>query len=287
MLLKTLGKALGFLVLSVASVVLAAMLVGMFAPAWASRDGQPWPVMTVGALLILGVTALCLRLERRGWATAGLRPGWAWLRQLAIGLCSGAALVGGLAWLLMLGGVLYWQPNRPFTMALMLSGTTYFVFAVLVEELVFRGYALRRLAEGIGKTKAIVVMAALFGGYHVLSIGSSLSVKSGGSELVWTAVGPLVGAIVFGVAALRTGGIALPLGLHLGWNWMQWQFFTFPGDDNPIGLWNPIVTAHYADNPAVFRLGYLVAMTVALLVVLAITRKKQGLRAPTLRVASL
>lgn len=286
-MLKSFGKASGFLVAAVASMVIAAVVVGMFAPAWASRDGQPWPVMAVGASLILGVTALCLRLERRGWATVGLRPGWAWLRQFALGLFIGAGLVGGLAWLLMLGGGLYWQPNRPFTTGLMLSGTTYFGFAVLVEELVFRGYALRRLAEGIGEVKAIVVMAALFGGYHVLSIGSSMSVKSGGSELVWTAVGPLAGAIVFGVAALRTGGIALPLGLHLSWNWTQWHFFTFPGDDNPIGLWNPIVTARYADHPAVFRVGYLSAMTVALLVVLALTRKKQGFRAPTLGVAGL
>jgi hypothetical protein len=47
-------------------------------------------------------------------------------------------------------------------------------------------------------------------------------VKSGGLELLWTSAGPAIGAVVFGVAALRTGGIALPLGLplglHLGWN---------------------------------------------------------------------
>lgn len=278
-------KVAGFLTLSVLSVMLAAVLVGMFAPAWALRDGQPWPVVAVSALLIAGVCALCLRLEGRSWADAGLRPDRRRLGQLVAGLAGGVALVGGLAWLLMLAGVLYWQPNEAFTASLMASGTAYFVFAVLVEELVFRGYALRRLAEGIGATRAVVLLAAVFGGYHLLSIGASPAVKQGGLELVWTAAGPLVGAVVFGVAALRTGSIALPLGLHLGWNWTQWHFFTFPTDDNPTGLWTPLISPHYAGSPAPFRIGYLVAMTVALLTIAALTRRPGGSRPPVTRLA--
>ncbi|WP_413776343.1 type II CAAX prenyl endopeptidase Rce1 family protein [Micromonospora sp. DR5-3] len=122
----------------------------------------------------------------------------------------------------------------------------------------------------------------MFGGYHLLSIGSSPAVKSGGTELLWTAAGPLIGAIVFGVAALRTGSIALPLGLHLGWNWTQWHFFTLPGDDNPTGLWTPLISAQHAGSPAPFRIGYLVAMTVALLAIAAMTRQPRGRRPVTL-----
>ncbi|MCW3819790.1 CPBP family intramembrane metalloprotease [Micromonospora sp. DR5-3] len=124
-------------------------------------------MVAVSALLIAGVWALCLRLEGRSWADEGLVPDGRRLGQFVAGLAGGVALVGGLAWLLMLGGVLYWQPNQSFTAPLMASGTAYFVAAVLVEELIFRGYALRRLAEGIGAIKAVVLLAAIFGGYHL------------------------------------------------------------------------------------------------------------------------
>ncbi|WP_344619850.1 CPBP family intramembrane glutamic endopeptidase [Dactylosporangium salmoneum] len=207
-------KVAGFLVLCAASVTAATVLVGMFAPPWASKDGQAWPVVALAALFILGSTRLCLRMEGR--RAVSFRPRFT---HLAIGLASGVALVGLLAWALMLAGVLYWQPNRGFSASLMLSGTAYFCCAVLVEELVFRGYALQRLAEGVGSRAAVALLAAAFGGYHLLTLGTSPSVKAGGADLLWVAAGPAIGAIVFGVAALRTGGIALPVGLHLGWNW--------------------------------------------------------------------
>jgi hypothetical protein len=76
---------------------------------------------------------------------------------------------------------------------------------------------------------------------------------------------------VFGVAALRTGGIALSLGLHLGWNWTQWQFFSVPGDDTPMGLWSPLLVP--TANPIAFQVGYVVAMAVALAAVLLGTRR--------------
>jgi membrane protease YdiL (CAAX protease family) len=266
-------KVAGFFALCLASVMGAAVLAGMFAPAWASRGGQPWPVVGLASMFILASTLVCLRLEGRRLSRLALLPGRAQFAYLVVGLVMGVALVGVLAWALMLDGVLYWQPNGGFTAELLASGTAYFVFAVLVEELAFRGYALRRLAEGVGRKAAVVILALGFGGYHLLGLGSNLSVKSGGAELVWVAAGPAVGAVVFGVAALRTGSIALPLGLHLGWNWAQWHFFTFPADDNPVGLWNPLVTPWHADHPIVFRAGYLVAMGVALLIVVLATRR--------------
>ncbi|MEV0563762.1 type II CAAX endopeptidase family protein [Dactylosporangium sp. NPDC050588] len=261
-------KVAGFLALCGASVTFAAVLVGMFAPPWASRDGQAWPVVALAALFILGSTRLCLRLEGR--RAGSFRPRFT---HFAIGLAGGVALVGLLAWGLMLAGVLYWQPNHGFSASLMLSGTAYFCCAVLVEELAFRGYALQRLAEGVGPRAAVALLAAAFGGYHLLSLGTNPSVKTGGADLLWTAAGPAIGAVVFGVAALRTGSIALPLGLHLGWNWTQWHFFTFPADDNPVGLWNPLVMPWHTEHPAAFRIGYAAAMTLALLFVLFTTRR--------------
>ncbi|PRY38239.1 CPBP family intramembrane glutamic endopeptidase [Umezawaea tangerina] len=249
-------KVAGFLALSAAAVVVAAVLGGMLGKG-------PWPVVAIAAALVLVLTRLF----------DGKRPATGRLKRLAwfaVGAVVGTALVCGLAWGLMLHGVLYWVPNRAFTGSVALTGTAYFFFAVLVEELVFRGYALRRLADSLGPKVAVGLLAVGFGGYHLVNLGTSPSVKSGGLELLWTAAGPAIGAVVFGVAALRTGGIALPLGLHLGWNWTQWQFFSVPGDDTPMGLWSPILVP--TANPVAFQVGYLVAMAVALAAVLLGTR---------------
>ena len=260
---RTGWKVAAFLVLSALSVVLAAVLTGMFIPV---DNGQPWPVVGLAALLILGLTRVFDR--GRVGVPKRVRVGW-----FLAGALVGVAVVCGLAWGLMLDGVLYWLPNAAFTGSLAVSGTVYFFFAVLMEELVFRGYVLRRLAESVGPKVAVGGLAVLFGGYHLVNLGTDPSVKAGGVELVWTAAGPAIGAVVFGVAALRSGGIALPLGLHLGWNWTQWQFFAFPADDNPVGLWRPLVTPEHAADPIVFKVGYVVAMGVLLGVVLVVTRR--------------
>ncbi|GAA2687743.1 hypothetical protein GCM10010428_60960 [Actinosynnema pretiosum subsp. pretiosum] len=255
------GKVVAFLGLSAAAVLLSALVTGVLVPV---EDGQPWPVVAVAAGLVL----LATRWFEGAWR--GLGPG----RWFGPGLLLGVAAVGLLAWGLMLDGVLRWTPNAGFTAPLALTGTAYFCFAVLLEELVFRGYALRRLAEVWGPKVAVGGLAVLFGGYHLLVLGAAPSVKSGGfGELLWTAAGPAIGAVVFGVAALRTGGIALPVGLHLGWNWAQWQFFAFPTDDNPVGRWTPLVTPGV--DPVVFKVGYVVVMALVLGAVLLVTRRRE------------
>ncbi|WNV88754.1 CPBP family intramembrane glutamic endopeptidase [Umezawaea sp. Da 62-37] len=253
---RTGWKVAGFLALSAASVVVAAFLAGMF-------GGGTWQVVALAAVLVLGLTRIFEGKRPRARGTS--------LAWFAVGSVVGTALVCGLAWGLMLHGVLYWVPNRAFTGPVALTGTAYFFFAVLVEELVFRGYALRRLADSLGPKVAVGLLAVGFGGYHLVNLGTSTSVKSGGLELLWTAAGPAIGAVVFGVAALRTKGIALPVGLHLGWNWTQWQFFSVPGDDTPMGLWSPILVP--TANPIAFQVGYVVAMAVALAAVLLATRR--------------
>ena len=153
------------------------------------------------------------------------------------------------------------------------TGTAYLAFAVLLEELVFRGYALRRLSESIGSQAAIGLLALLFGGYHLL--GMAGAGQPVGLAWLWAAGAPALGAVVFGVAALRTGSIALPVGIHLAGNWIQWQLFTSAEDTTPMGLWRPAVAGEYTDaSSTIFQVGYVVTMAVALAVVLLVTRRR-------------
>ena len=52
-----------------------------------------------------------------------------------------------------------------------------------------------------------------------------------------------VGAVLFGLAYLRTRSLALPIGLHLGWNWSQGHLLGLgvSGHDQ-AGWWRPVFT---------------------------------------------
>ena len=86
---------------------------------------------------------------------------------------------------------------------------------VLAEELLFRGAVLRSLRELAGDRWAIVLTAVVFGLYHVLGT------RYWAMGLVFHVLMPTLGGLLFAWAAVRSGGLALPIGLHLGGNWVQ------------------------------------------------------------------
>lgn len=93
----------------------------------------------------------------------------------------------------------------------------YFTLYVLVavrEELAFRGYPLFSLNYSYGPWIAQLLIFILFSLEHV----------AGGMTWVQAFAGSGLGAILFGLAALKTKGIALPIGLHAAWNFGQWCF---------------------------------------------------------------
>jgi hypothetical protein len=49
-------------------------------------------------------------------------------------------------------------------------------------------------------------------------------------------------AILLGLCYLRTRSLALPIGLHLGWNWAQGSLLGFgvSGTTEVQGLWRPV-----------------------------------------------
>src|SRR5205814_5127242 len=77
----------------------------------------------------------------------------------------------------------------------------------------------------------------------------SLEHVAGGSTWLHAFFGAGVGSLLFGMAALATRGLALPIGLHAAWNFGDWVH----GGKDSIGLWHPIVAdgfRHRADSAA-------------------------------------
>jgi len=89
-----------------------------------------------------------------------------------------------------------------------------FLFIALREELVFRTYMLWKLKANTGAMLALVIVTVIFIIEHLV----------GGYSLVDALLGSGLGAVLFCFATLRTGNIALSIGLHFAWNLTHWLF---------------------------------------------------------------
>ena len=86
------------------------------------------------------------------------------------------------------------------------------------EELVFRGYILQNLQEGLGTNGAVVLSCLLYGLVHAANPGANVV-----SALVVSAIGFLR---IF--AYIESGQLWLSMGMHAGWNFFQGPVFGLP-----------------------------------------------------------
>lgn len=187
---------------------------------------------------VLLVTAAAARwLDRRPLRSYGLQPDRLWWGELGGGLVIGSALMSlvfavqwALGWATVTTLFQIRIPSLPFAVAL-LGPFFFFVLVALTEELMFRGYLLRNMAEGLGSTAlgerralllAWIGSSALFGLLHILNPNSSW---------VSTLILMLAG-LMLGLPMILTGRLAMPIGLHLTWNFVQGNIFDFPVSGN-------------------------------------------------------
>jgi len=167
------------------------------------------------------VTWACTRLRGQPLSSVGLALDRRWVRQALAGTGLGmAAMLAVTALIAMAGGVRFeLDPARSVTA--LAAGLHVFLFVALFEELLFRGFVFQRLVDGIGAPLALAATATLF------ALGHGENPGMQGSTQIWAMADLGLGALVFGLAYLRTGSLALPVGLHLGWNWMQGHVLGF------------------------------------------------------------
>src|SRR5262245_53966856 len=150
---------------------------------------------------------------------------WMWEKRATIraafagfkGFVLGAA-VGGLLFLLAVlaasvSGLLQERPASAGEGLLLGVGLAALLtaFQAYGEELFFRGWLQPILATHWGVAGGLVFTSALFAAAHCLTRG----------------LGPIAVAniffagLVFGLLALRTGGLAAPFAAHAAWNWLE------------------------------------------------------------------
>jgi CAAX protease family protein len=172
--------------------------------------------------------------DRTRFRTLGFAMDRAWFADLGFGLGLGAAMITGifaieraLGWVAVTGTFQTSDPGRAFAGAIW-TPIGLFVGVGYVEELLFRGYLLRNLAQGLGYARlggnrgglvlACVLSSGLFAVAHVGNPNAStVSTLNIGVAGVFLALGYLL-----------TGQLAMPIGLHVTWNLFQGSVFGFP-----------------------------------------------------------
>lgn len=172
------------------------------------------------AFLLL-VTWICVRLRREPLSSIGFALNGRWARELGVGSFLGlATAVLAVAMIWAVGGVrLQLDPAR--SLGLLAYGAYVFLFVALFEETLFRGFVFQRLIAGTGVWVAQLALGLLFASSHWGNPDMQ------GSTMVWATIELFLGAILLGLAYLRTRSLAMPVGIHLGWNWAQGYLLGF------------------------------------------------------------
>lgn len=198
------------------------------------------PVLVTSSTLALFVTILVSVwlagrfLDRRRFADFGLHINKNWWADFGFGLFLGAFLMLFIflvelaaGWVTVTGTFVTDIPGAAFLTA-MLPALVIFLAVGFHEELFSRGYQLRNIAEGLsgrlmGPRVAILVATLLSSAvFGVLHIGNP------NASFISTFNIFLAGASVLGMGYLLTGELAIPIGVHITWNFFQGNVFGFP-----------------------------------------------------------
>jgi membrane protease YdiL (CAAX protease family) len=236
----------GFLVVCAIILIIA----GPLTKAVSSAAG-PLIVGTITSLFTFLLTLLFVRWDGLSLRDVGAGLSTHTPSRLSFGFIVGTALVALQDLIIYAGGHTHWIANDAHqSLGIIPLAFAGYLMLALREELAFRGYPLRRLESAWGMWGALLLIGVVF----------TLEHTAGGWSWSRSLLGPPAGALLFGMAALATRGIAVPLGIHAAFNLGQWLM----GQKDIPGMWKPVVDRGF-DRQAdtLGYLGYLTAMLLA------------------------
>jgi membrane protease YdiL (CAAX protease family) len=174
------------------------------------------------ALFLPAVLAMWLTvrfIDHRPLRTFGIGFLPNWRRDLLVGLGLAAGMLALLiAGCKAAGSLSIRWTGQQFSLGTLLATFGFLLLASLTEELVFRGFPLQVLVEGVGEWPAMIGMSVLFGVMHMNNPGAS----------VLGTINTVVAGILLSLAYVRTRSLWLPYAIHVGWNVGLGFVFGFP-----------------------------------------------------------
>lgn len=177
----------------------------------------------IGILLILLISWITLYLiEKRNLLVLGILPIIKRLKQFVIGFMVTAILCSGVQYFELVLKSSSWELNENLSVK-MISNYFWWDFkSVLTEELMYRGALLYLLINKLGEKKGILISAIGFGIYHWFSFGILGQVV----PMIVVFIGTGLMGYAWALAFSKTSSIAMPTGLHLGWNFTFNKIFS-------------------------------------------------------------
>ena len=177
-----------------------------------------------------------LRLENKNLEVLGLTPSLLRMLQLLLGFLISLCLAVIISYVLPFIARFNWEPVPDLGTGFLFAGFYKTFRSVLFEELLFRGYPLYKGITLLGEKKANLLSAVAFGIYHWFTyeiLGNPLM-------MIWIFMSTGLWDLMFAYAYSRTGSLALPVGLHWGWNFIDQIIFSQQGGS----LFSAVTSVH-------------------------------------------
>jgi len=188
----------------------------------------------VGSLLAIIVSYIVASrwFDKRPWREYGFHFNRKWWGDLVFGLLLGAVLMAlvfgaelAAGWIT-ITETLSSAPNISFWAGIA-AWLVVFVCVGIYEEMLSRGYQVRNLAEGLnfqffGPRTALVLA------YLGTSIIFGLLHASNPNATLISTFNLVIAGLFLGLGYVLTGELAIPIGLHITWNFFQGNVFGFP-----------------------------------------------------------
>ena len=187
----------------------------------------------MAASMIFSVWISGKYLDQRSFQNFGFHFNTGWYRDFVFGLSIGALLMVfiflvelGAGWIHVDGFFQHYRPDFSFASGILGALILYLCVGVY-EELWIRGYLLHNLAEAlnykflsnrIALLAAYVISSVIFGFLHAANPNATLL-----SSFSIAAAG-----LFLGLGFILTGDLAIPIGIHITWNFFEGNVFGFP-----------------------------------------------------------
>lgn len=226
-MLSLLGLSLGSLLLSFTNSDASSTAL---TPATQAVDVRLISALTTLLAALFSVWIAGRLVDRRQFSGYGLSFTLDWIKGWTFGLAVGGVVISGL--FVLQWGLGWIQITEVFagnwsSLLTVLGPIFFFAFAAFAEDLIYWGYLLTNLSEGLASSRlgqrlpvilSLVAVSSFFALGHALNPGATLV----------STFNIAVAGIMLALGYLLTGQLAITVGLHFSWNLFQGYVFGFP-----------------------------------------------------------